>query len=153
MPKVLIVDDLESNRYVLKTLIKLFGPRAGVEVLEASSGVTSVEIIRNERPDLILMDVKMEREDSGIETVKVIRSLPEFRDVPIWAVTAQAMDAHDGMESDRDRCLRAGFSEYLTKPIDQSRLLVSIADTLGLTIPEKVKLRMGIGSDNGGGRV
>lgn len=144
MPKVLIVDDLESNRYVLKTLLKLFGPKAAVDVLEASSGVASVEIIRNEKPDLILMDVKMEREDSGIEVVKVIRTIPEFRDTPIWAVTAQAMDAHDGMESDKERSLRAGFTEHITKPINQAQMLQKIADTLGLHIPERIRQRMGI---------
>src|SRR5690349_13780664 len=108
MPKVLIVDDLDSNRYVLKVMLKLFGSENPVQVIEATSCVYSIEIIRTERPDLILMDVKMEREDSGIEAVRAIRSLPEFRDTPIWAVTAQAMDAHDGLESDRERCLRAG---------------------------------------------
>lgn len=144
MAKVLIVDDLESNRYVLKTLLRLFGPKSGVEILEASNGVSSVEIIRSEKPDLILMDVKMEREDSGIEVVKVIRTIPEFRETPIWAVTAQAMDAHDGMESDKDRCLRAGFSEYITKPINQADMLQNIASTLGIHIPEKIRRRMGI---------
>lgn len=146
MPKVLIVDDLESNRYVLKTLLRLFGPRSGIQILEASEGVKSVEIIRNEKPDLILMDIKMERENSGIEVVKVIRTLPEFRNTPIWAVTAQAMDAHDGMESDKDRSLKAGFTEYITKPIQQAELLQKIATTLGLTIPEKIRNRMGMGA-------
>ena len=144
MPKVLIVDDLESNRYVLKVMFKLFGPAQNIQILEASSGVGSVEIIRNEKPDLIFMDVKMEREDSGIEAVRVIRSLAEFRETPIWAVTAQAMDAHDGLESDRERCLKAGFSDYYTKPINQAQIIQRISELLGLPIPEKTRLRMGM---------
>jgi CheY-like chemotaxis protein len=128
---------------VLKTLFKLFGPKADITVLEASSGVTSVEIIRSEKPDLVLMDIKMEREDSGIEVVKLIRSIPEFRDTPIWAVTAQAMAAHDGNDSDRDRCLKAGFTKYITKPIDQAEMIHDISRTLGVTIPERLKERLG----------
>lgn len=142
MPKVLIVDDLESNRYVLKALLRLFGPDSGIEVLEASSGVSSVELIRSEMPDLVLMDIKMEREDSGIEVVKLIRSIPGFRDTPVWAVTAQAMEAHDGQESDRERCLRAGFTRYITKPLNQGMLLVEISEVLGIPIPERIRARI-----------
>lgn len=141
MAKVLIVDDLESNRFVLKSLLRLFGAKK-VDVLEASSGVSSVELIRSEKPDLILMDVKMEREDSGIQVVKLIRQLPGFADVPIWAVTAQAMDAYEGLESDRDRCLKAGFNEYITKPIDQGAMLKNIATALDLEIPPKIRARL-----------
>ncbi len=144
MPKVLIVDDLESNRYVLKIMFKLFGAENPIQVLEASSGVSSIEIIRSENPDLILMDLKMEREDSGVEAVKLLKSLPESKDVPVWAVTAQAMEAHDGEESDRDRCLKAGFSDYFTKPVDQTRMVSQISTLLSVPIPEKTRLRMGI---------
>ena len=144
MPKVLIVDDLDSNRYVLKVMLKMFGSENTIQVIEASSGVGSIELIRNQRPDLILMDVKMEREDSGIEAVRAIRSLPEFRETPIWAVTAQAMDAHDGQESDRERCLKAGFNDYFAKPVNQAQLILRVSETLGIPVPEKTKLRMGL---------
>jgi len=144
MPKVLIVDDIESNRYVLKVMFRLFGPDSNITLLEASSGVNSVEIIRDEKPDLVLMDIKMEREDSGIEAVRVIRSLPEFRDLQIWAVTAQAMEAHDGYESDRDRCIKAGFSDYYTKPLDQAQFIMNISNVLKVPIPARTRQRMGI---------
>jgi CheY-like chemotaxis protein len=142
MPKVLIVDDLESNRYVLKVLFKLFGADANIQILEASSGVSSIELVRAEKPDLILMDLKMEREESGIDAVRLIRSLKDFQHTPIWAVTAQAMEGYDGQESDRDRCIAAGFSNYFTKPVSQSAMLSEISTTLGIPIPERVRKRM-----------
>jgi len=136
--KVVIIDDNAQNRYILKTVFKLFGPNSQIEIAEGSSAVKSVEFIRSERPDLVLMDIRMEREDAGIEAVKVLKKLPELKGTKYWAVTALAS------EEDKERCLEAGFDFYLPKPVDQVKILERFSSEFNIDIPPKVKKRMGI---------
>ena len=144
MPRVLIVDDKEENRYVLKNFFKLFGMNSGIEIEEASSGGNAVEQAKKYKPDLIIMDVKMESDYAGLGATKAIRSDEVIKNIPIWALTSQAMEAHDGEEGDRDKCLKAGCNDYITKPFDQVQLIQKVAKLLKLEIPQKTRMRMGI---------
>ncbi|HNR87093.1 MAG TPA: response regulator [Spirochaetota bacterium] len=144
MPKVLIVDDKEENRYVLKNFFKLFGVNSGIEIVEAVSGEDAVAKARADKPDLIIMDIKMETDYAGLDATRTIRSDEVVNNTPIWALTSQAMEAHDGDEGDRDKCLNAGCNDYITKPFDQIELIRKISGLLNIEIPKKTKVRMGI---------
>ena len=109
--KVLIAEDSEDNREVLRRIIGYIG----YEVLEAVNGSQAVEIAKTERPDLILMDLSMPVLD-GYGAVRRIRQLEEIRQVPIIAVSA-----HESADC-RAKALAIGFNEYLTKPIDFGKL-------------------------------
>lgn len=144
MPKVLIVDDKEENRYVLKNFFKLFGPDSNIEIMEAGSGKEVVEILKDEKADLVIMDIKMETDYAGLEATMEIRKIDDNKKIVIWALTSQAMEEHDGQESDRNKCLEAGCDDYITKPFDQVDLIQKISNLLSIEIPKKTKIRMGI---------
>ncbi|MFL5531134.1 MAG: response regulator, partial [Gemmatimonadales bacterium] len=88
-----------------------------MQVVYAENGRKGIEIIRN-TPDLnvVLMDVMMPEMD-GYETMRAIREMPRFRNLPIIAVTAKAM------KGDREKCIDAGASDYIAKPVDMDQLL------------------------------
>ena len=88
---------------------------AGHSVIEATDGEQAVAVALSQRPDLILMDLSLPKLD-GLAATRRIRESPDFRDVPIVAVSA-----HDGGDS-RDAALAAGCNEYVTKPIDFDQL-------------------------------
>lgn len=110
--KILLVDDDMRNAYALsKKLIEV-----GLQVDLASNGQEAVDMLKSDSSyELILMDVMMPVMD-GYKATKMIRGMPEYKNVPIIALTAKAM-----ME-DRQKCLEAGASEYLMKPIDFDKL-------------------------------
>ena len=105
--KVLVVDDIESNRYLFKEILK----NAGVEVITAENGFEAIETARDEIPDLIIMDNRMPVMD-GIEATKAIRKISNLRDIPIIAISA------DAIEEDKEHFLNAGINDYMTKPIN-----------------------------------
>ena len=144
MPKILIVDDEENNRDLLKKFFDFFGEDADFTLIEAVSGAEAVEKSASEYPDLILMDIKMETDDAGLDATKVIRSKEKDTQVPIWAVTSQAMKSYDNEASDREKCLKAGCTEYYSKPFDTVELIKRISELLDLEIPAPTKRRMGI---------
>jgi CheY-like chemotaxis protein len=88
-----------------------------MEVLSATSGQAAIELIQqNADLSIVLMDIMMPDMD-GYETVREIRRRPEFRTLPIIALTAKAM------KGDREKCLDAGASDYIAKPVNTDELL------------------------------
>jgi HAMP domain-containing protein/CheY-like chemotaxis protein/signal transduction histidine kinase len=114
--KVLIVDDDVRNIFALSSVLE----RRGMTVLTAGTGREAIETIES-TPDLaiVLMDIMMPEMD-GYETMQVIRQNPSFRRLPIIALTAKAM------KGDREKCLEAGASEYLAKPVNTEQLLSAL---------------------------
>jgi CheY-like chemotaxis protein len=111
--KVLVVDDDARNIFALNSLLE----NQDMEVLSATDGRRAIDIIKN-TPDLslVLMDIMMPEMD-GYETMREIRKAPEFRTLPILALTAKAM------KGDREKCLDAGASDYIAKPVNTDQLL------------------------------
>ena len=114
--KVLVVDDDVRNIFALSSVLE----RRGMTVLSAGTGKEAIETIET-TPDLaiVLMDIMMPEMD-GYETMQVIRQNPALRRLPIIALTAKAM------KGDRERCLEAGASEYLAKPVNTEQLLSAL---------------------------
>jgi signal transduction histidine kinase/CheY-like chemotaxis protein len=119
--KVLIVDDVASNRAVL---VDLLSP-LGFEVVEACDGIEALELAQAAIPDLILMDIVMPKMD-GEEVTHLLRQLPALAQVPIIALSASALNA------DETKCLQAGANAFLPKPVDQDELLAQMAALMQL---------------------
>ncbi|HTX14920.1 MAG TPA: response regulator, partial [Candidatus Baltobacteraceae bacterium] len=114
--KVLVVDDDVRNIFALSSVLE----RRGMTVLTAGTGREAITTLES-TPDLaiVLMDIMMPEMD-GYETMQVIRRNPSFRRLPIIALTAKAM------KGDREKCLEAGASEYLAKPVNTEQLLSAL---------------------------
>ena len=114
--KVLVVDDDVRNIFALSSVLE----RRGMTVLSAGTGREAIETIES-TPDLaiVLMDIMMPEMD-GYETMQVIRQNPSLRRLPIIALTAKAM------KGDREKCLEAGASECLAKPVNTEQLLSAL---------------------------
>jgi CheY-like chemotaxis protein len=110
---VLVVDDDTRNIFALSSALE----RRGMRVLTANTGQEAISVLENS-PDvaIVLMDIMMPEMD-GYETSALIRSNPTFRRLPIIALTAKAM------KGDREKCLEAGASDYIAKPVDTEQLL------------------------------
>jgi HAMP domain-containing protein/CheY-like chemotaxis protein/signal transduction histidine kinase len=114
--KVLVVDDDVRNIFALSSVLE----RRGMFVLTAGTGREAIATLES-TPDIaiVLMDIMMPEMD-GYETMQVIRQNPSFRRLPIVALTAKAM------KGDREKCLEAGASEYLAKPVNTEQLLSAL---------------------------
>ena len=110
--KVLVIDDDLRNIFALTSLLE----HHDIEVLHAENGRAGIELLKGAPDvDVILMDIMMPEMD-GYETMQAIRQIPAFQKLPIIALTAKAM------KGDRDKCLEAGATDYVTKPVDLEQL-------------------------------
>ncbi|MBI2334015.1 MAG: PAS domain S-box protein, partial [Chloroflexi bacterium] len=119
---ILIVEDTEAVIMLVSDYLKLHG----FHVITAKDGYEGLTRAEETHPDLILMDVMMPEMD-GLETTRRIRNQLGMKDVPIIALTALAM------AGDRERCLAAGMSDYLSKPVKLKELLTAIEKNLDST--------------------
>ncbi|MGD0197398.1 MAG: response regulator [Solirubrobacteraceae bacterium] len=116
----LVVDDDFRNRFALTALLE----RGKVTVVPAESGPDGIAVLSQRSDvDLVLMDIMMPDMD-GYETMTAIRKMPQWTDLPIIAVTAKAAG------SERERCLAAGATDYISKPVDTAMLLDAIGKWL-----------------------
>ena len=121
MTKILYVEDNPDNVYMLTRRLK----KKGFELIIAGDGQEGIEKAIEESPDLILMDLSLPTMDGWTATAE-IKKIEEVKDIPIIALSAHAMPEH------RDRALKAGCSDYDTKPVDIKRLLSKISQYIKL---------------------
>jgi CheY-like chemotaxis protein len=109
---VLVVDDDVRNIFALTSLLE----EHNLNVVHAENGHAGIELLETRQDiDLVLMDIMMPGMD-GYETMGAIRQISRFRSLPIVALTAKAM------KGDRAKCIEAGASDYITKPVDLEQL-------------------------------
>ena len=119
--KILYVEDNPDNIYMLTRRLK----KKGFEMIIAGDGQEGIDMALEEKPDLILMDLSLPTMDGWTATEK-IKKIDEIKDIPIIALSAHAMPEH------RDRAIKAGCSDYDTKPVDIKRLLGKIGQCIDI---------------------
>lgn len=117
--KVLIVEDIEVNRHLIKTILR----NSGLEFIEAENGKIAQTKAFESHPDIIIMDVRMPVMD-GFEATRLLKAQKEFKDIPIIAVAAS--DTKD----QREKAKEAGCADFLSKPVIPSVLLDTLAEYL-----------------------
>ena len=114
-PILLLIEDTKEATAMVTDYLQM----AGYQVLTAREALTGMELAKRTRPDLILMDIHLPGMD-GLEATRRLRADPDFRTLPIIALTALAMPG------DRERCLAAGATDYVTKPVSLKKLAAMI---------------------------
>ncbi len=115
--RILVVEDQEDNRRILRDLLT----SAGYETIEAVNGEEGVAMAQTERPDLILMDIQLPRLD-GYEATRRIKADPALRQIPVIAVTSYALSGDDA------KALAAGCDAYVIKPFSPRLLLAKVRE-------------------------
>ncbi|MHC5731719.1 MAG: response regulator, partial [Nostoc sp.] len=110
-PLILLAEDNQPNIDTMSAYLE----SRGYHLILANNGQQAIDLVRVQRPDLIVMDIQMPGMD-GLEAIRQIRADCTLTNVPIIAVTALAM------AGDRDKCLAAGATEYLAKPVSLKQL-------------------------------
>ena len=118
--KILLVEDNPVNRRLAEFLLR----SQGYQVLQAETAQQAFEIVKNEKPALIVMDIQLPGMD-GLEATKKLKENPATSDIPIVAVTSYAM------KGDREKALAAGCAGYITKPIDKATFVQEVALHIG----------------------
>ena len=112
---ILIVEDNELNMKLFNDLLE----SKGYKIIQTASGLNAVELAREHKPDLILMDIQLP-EVSGLEVTKWLKSDDELAHIPVIAVTAFAM------KGDEEKILEGGCEAYISKPISVAKFLTTI---------------------------
>jgi len=117
MKRILVAEDNDSNYILMQYILKKY-----YEFYRARNGQEAVELVKEGKPDLVLMDMKMPMMD-GLEATRQIKEL--YPDLPVIAVTANAFD------SDKQAALEAGCNDFLSKPVNAEKCLQIIGRYLG----------------------
>jgi len=117
--KVLIVEDNPLNMRLIEMILKA----NSYTLLKATDGEEALDIATRERPDLVLMDIRLPKV-SGLEVARRLKENPAFSHIPIIALTAHAM------KGDKEKAIEAGCDSYLSKPINTRELPRLVADML-----------------------
>jgi len=125
MAKILVVDDEVHIRALLEQTLEELEDDYDVEILSAANGEEGLELIREERPDLVFLDVMMPKMN-GYDVCRRVKGDPELKDVKIILLTAK------GQEVDKKQGLEAGALKYITKPFDPDEILEEAKSILGL---------------------
>lgn len=115
-PRILLIEDNVDNREMVRFVLE----RAGYEILVGQTGDQAVTLARQERPDLILMDLSLPEKD-GWTAAGEIKADPALAAIPLVALTAHTLPG------DRKRAMEAGFDAYISKPINLPRLIETLA--------------------------
>ncbi len=126
MPKILIVDDDPIIRNLLVQILEPFEER-GVELLTAENGMTAIETVKKERPELVFLDVMMPKMN-GFEVCSAIKRDDEMKNAHVVMLTAK------GQEVDRQKAKNAGADLYITKPFTLSELIATVSNILHIDI-------------------
>lgn len=116
---ILVVEDNDLNMKLVRGLIKIGKYR----MLEANDAEIGIQLVREQRPDLVLMDIQLPGMD-GLSATKIIKEDPSVKDIPIVALTSYAM------QGDEEKALEAGCTGYIAKPIDTRKFLKTISQYL-----------------------
>ena len=118
--KILVVEDTEDNRQILRDLLGM----AGYDMIEANDGAEGVAQATAHKPDLILMHIQMPVMD-GYEATRQIKANPELKPIPIVAVTSYALSG------DEEKARAAGCDAYIAKPYSPRQMLAKVREMLG----------------------
>jgi len=112
---ILVIEDEEMNLKLVTLMLK----GEGFRIISASSAEAGLKLLRQERPDLILMDIRLGGMD-GLEATRRVKADPAYASIPVVGVSAYAM------EEDREHALLAGCSDYLSKPFTRKQLVETV---------------------------
>jgi CheY-like chemotaxis protein len=124
--RILVIEDNELNMKLVKGLLEIGKYR----MLEAADAESGIQLIREQRPDLVLMDIQLPGMD-GLSAAKIIKEDPLLKEIPIVALTSYAM------QGDKEKALEAGCTGYIAKPIDTRKFLKTISQYLNGNNPKK----------------
>lgn len=124
MSKVIVIDDEPFILMMIEDKLK----KAKIEVITLRESKNAVDVIKKERPDLIILDWMMP-EISGIELCRTLKKNPDMVDIPIFMLTAK------GQDSDEQLGLKSGVTRYITKPFSPKALLEMVQEVIGSEAP------------------